>query len=122
MSLVSTVFKECVHAIRDGELIERESHHDKEFHFQNWFQERLQRIGENFDVPGRNAYPDFRLVHHAEGYEKENELNATLVANPDAGREHVFRAYRVAGDPLEPVILRERSRQIAEQKYSEETT
>jgi len=67
--MVSTVFRECVHAIRDGELIKREGRRDKEFHFQNWFRTRLQRIGEHFDEPGRNTYPDFRLVHYAEGYE-----------------------------------------------------
>ena len=36
MSLVCTVFKECVSAIREGILIEREDRQDKEFHFQNW--------------------------------------------------------------------------------------
>lgn len=69
MSLACTVFKECVRAIRDGELIEREGKSDKEFHFQNWFKARLQAIGENFDEPGRNTYPDFRLVRYTEGYE-----------------------------------------------------
>ena len=248
MSLASTVFKECVRAIRNGELVEREGRSDKEFHFQNWFKARLQHIGESFDEPGRNTYPDFRLVHYAEGYElkglaypgreadydcnsqapcgehngrevhyvfgrypkdpdgnrypvldlvvchgsflnadntylhknksfrgfgsfgdilvrdrkmyvaptpfalaegtahqrtlilpeaievdpdlreisvlvrrevekmvvaysfnlQTNELGTTLVDNPNAGREHVFKVYRVDGDPLEPVTLRER--------------
>ena len=69
MSLASTVFKECVRAIRNGELVEREGRSDKEFHFQNWFKARLQHIGESFDEPGRNTYPDFRLVRYVEGYE-----------------------------------------------------
>ena len=69
MSLVSVVFKECVDAIRAGELIQRDGSKDKEFHFQNWFKNRLIQIGEKFDEPGRNTYPDFRLVRHTEGYE-----------------------------------------------------
>ena len=69
MSLVYTVFKECVSAIRNGVLIEREGRPDKEFHFQNWFKERLEEIGQAYDEPGRNTYPDFKLVRYAEGYE-----------------------------------------------------
>lgn len=56
-------------AIREGELIEREGRSDKEFHFQNWFERRLEDLGLNFDSPGRNTYPDFRLVDSAEGFE-----------------------------------------------------
>ena len=69
MANASSVFKQCVHAIRDGELIEREGRSDKEFHFQNWFEKRLSGLGLHYDSPGRNSYPDFRLVRHAEGYE-----------------------------------------------------
>lgn len=56
-------------AIRDGVLIEREGPNDKEFHFQNWFQKRLVAVEPFFDTPGRNTYPDFKLVHFPEGYE-----------------------------------------------------
>ena len=254
MSLVCTVFKECVSAIRNGVLIEREGRQDKEFHFQNWFKARLEEIGEAYDEPGRNTYPDFRLVRYTEGYElkglaypgreadydcnsqvprgehngrqvfyvfgrypdkpdgnrypvldlvichgsflnadntyvhknksfrsfgsygdilvrdrkmyvaptpfaltdgtahhrtlilpaemdvdegvfevttltrreaerivvaytfdlRSNELDTALVANRSAGREHVFKVYRVDGDPEAPVVLRERSRALAE--------
>ncbi len=69
MSTASTIFKACVQAIRRGELIEREGSHDKEFHFQNWFKRRLEVANLNFDSPGRNTYPDFRLVKYAEGFE-----------------------------------------------------
>lgn len=69
MSLVCAVFRECVSAIRRDILIERDSRRDKEFHFQNWFKARLENLGEHYDEPGRNTYPDFRLVRHAEGYE-----------------------------------------------------
>lgn len=63
------VFQKCVEAIRAGELIERAGAGDKEFHFQNWFEKRLNSMGLQYDKPGRNTYPDFRLVHTAEGYE-----------------------------------------------------
>lgn len=259
MSLVCTIFKECVQAIRDGKLIEREGRNDKEFHFQNWFEARLNNIGENYDSPGRNTYPDFKLVRHTEGYElkglaypgrdadydcnsqlpcgehngrdvfyvfgryptnpdgnsypvldlvvchgsflnadntyehknksfrgfgsygdilvrdrkmyvaptpfslaegtahhrtlilpaemsvqdglteiatltrrevermivaynfdmRTNELTTDLVPNPNAGREHVFKAYRMEGDPMTPVNLVERSREKAELAYQE---
>lgn len=261
MSLTSTIFKECVRAIRNGELIERSNSGDKEFHFQNWFKARLESLGENFDEPGRNTYPDFKLVHHAEGYElkglaypgreadydcnsqvprgkhngrevfyvfgrypkdpdgntypvldlvlchgsflnadnsyvhengsfrgfgsygdilvrdrkmyvaptpfalaegaahrrtlivphdhpvddglveiatltrrevdhmvvaysfdlQENTINTTLVDNPSAGREHIFKAYRVRGDPEEPVELYERSRERHAAAYGRKT-
>lgn len=69
MSNASRIFAACVEAIRAGHLIEREGPNDKEFHFQNWFKRRLDSLGLNFDSPGRNSYPDFRLVLFAEGYE-----------------------------------------------------
>jgi hypothetical protein len=63
------VFAQCVKAIRTNILIERVSASDKEFHFQNWFQARLVELGDNFEVGGRNSYPDFRMVTAADGYE-----------------------------------------------------
>jgi len=69
MSNSSSIFKACVDAIQRGELIEREGRSDKEFHFQNWFKRRLESLGLHFDSPGRNTYPDFRLVRFAEGFE-----------------------------------------------------
>lgn len=59
----------CNDAIANGLLIERQSKTDKEFHFQNWFQRRLEAQSIDFDEPGRNTYPDFRLVHQPLGYE-----------------------------------------------------
>lgn len=253
MSLVCKVFRECVQAVREGRLIEREGRKDKEFHFQSWFRSRLGDLGEHYDESGRNTYPDFKLVRYAEGYElkglaypgreadydcnsqfpcgehngrtifyvfgrypkkpdgdsypvldlvichgsflnadntyvhknqsfrgfgsygdilvrdrkmyvaptpfalsegtahrrtlilpenhpadddllevavitrkeaahlivsysfdlRKNELNTTLAPNPNAGHEHVFKAYRLKGDPLEPVTLRGRSGETA---------
>jgi len=69
VSKASPIFKSCVKAIRDRVFIEREGRKDKEFHFQNWFKARLEAMGLDFDSPGRNSYPDFRLVHDAEGFE-----------------------------------------------------
>jgi hypothetical protein len=63
------VFERCVQAIRKGVLIRRVSTGDKEFHFQNWFIDRLQETGKNFEAGGRNSYPDFRMVETTEGFE-----------------------------------------------------
>lgn len=55
--------------MREGTLIRRVSSTDKEFHFQNWFESRLKETGFNYEVGGRNIYPDFRIVSTTEGYE-----------------------------------------------------
>jgi hypothetical protein len=68
-SVVAQVFAECVEAIGRGELITRANRQDKEFHFQNWFTNRLGRLELAYDPPARNTYPDFRMVHTAEGFE-----------------------------------------------------
>ncbi|MCP2325251.1 hypothetical protein HDA40_003758 [Hamadaea flava] len=69
LSTVEQVFLECASARATGALIRKVSASDKEFHFQNWVQARLDACDLQYDQPGRNLYPDFRLVHHAEGYE-----------------------------------------------------
>jgi len=56
-------------AMQHAVLIQRVSSSDKEFHFQNWVDLRLDDAGLQHDQPGRNSYPDFTLVHHPEGYE-----------------------------------------------------
>ena len=63
------IYRECVNAIHDGVLIRQVSSRDKEFHFQNWCQERLNNVGVHFEGTGRNIYPDFCLVERPEGYE-----------------------------------------------------
>lgn len=63
------VFEQCVLAVQAGELIKSVSARDKEFHFQNWFQQRLKKLGIHFEGSGRNTYPDFCLVEYTEGYE-----------------------------------------------------
>lgn len=70
---VLPVFKRCVEAIREGMLIKQISDTDKEYHFQNWFESRLREAGKeadfDYEVAGRNIYPDFRIVAVTEGYE-----------------------------------------------------
>jgi len=63
------IYAECVHAIENGELIESVSSKDKEFHFQNWFQKRLEKLRIQYETSGRNTYPDFRIVKTTEGFE-----------------------------------------------------
>jgi hypothetical protein len=63
-----SVFEQWVLAVLAGELIESVSAKDKEFHFQNWFQKRLRKLGVHFESSGRNTYLDFRLVEFTEGY------------------------------------------------------
>lgn len=56
-------------AMQRAILIKRVSQSDKEFHFQNWVDARLNDAGLQHDQPGRNTYPDFTLVRYPEGYE-----------------------------------------------------
>ena len=58
---VIDIFLQCDQAIRRGQLIHRTSRADKEFHFQDWFQARLDELKVPYDSPARNSYPDFRL-------------------------------------------------------------
>jgi hypothetical protein len=64
---VIPVFAQCVQAIRKNMLIRLVSATDKEFHFQNWFQARLADLGQEFEMGGRNSYPDFRMVKVTDG-------------------------------------------------------
>jgi len=110
MSKVCSIFKVCAKAVRHGQLIEREGRQDKEFHFQNWFKKRLEELDLRFDSPGRNSYPDFRLVHHAEGYELKGlaypgreadyDCNSQVPRGEHNGRQvyYVFGRYPTAPD------------------------
>ena len=110
MSNASTLFKECVQAIQRGELIEREGRSDKEFHFQNWFKRRLEAANLYLDSPGRNSYPDFRLVRFAEGFELKGlaypgreadyDCNSQVPCGEHNGRQvyYVFGRYPVNPD------------------------
>mgnify|MGYP000905160410 FL=1 len=105
MSAVEQIFLECESARSRGELIQRVSASDKEFHFQNWVGDRIAACGLDTDEPGRNTYPDFRLVHHAEGYEVKGlefpgreadyDSNSQVPTGVHRGREvfYVFGRY-----------------------------
>ncbi|HKT01963.1 MAG TPA: hypothetical protein VJT31_20750 [Rugosimonospora sp.] len=76
---------------------------DKEFHFQNWFQARLDTCGLEYDQPGRNLYPDFRLVRFPEGYEVKGlgwpgrEANYDANSQVPSGRHRGREVYYVFG-------------------------
>jgi hypothetical protein len=84
---VIDVFVACDAAIRKGELIHRATAKDKEFHFQNWFRKRLEKLRAHFDEPSRNSYPDFRLVEPAEGYEVKGLAFPGREANYDSNSQ-----------------------------------
>ena len=81
----------CTKAIESGTLIERESAKDKEFHFQNWFGGRLNA---DFDEPGRNTYPDFRLVHDSLGFEVKGLAFPGRVNSYDCNSQIPHGVYR----------------------------
>jgi hypothetical protein len=81
------VFRRCVEAIRKGDLIQRESAKDKEFHFQNWFRKRLRETGLDFDQGGRNSYPDFTIVKFTDGYELKGLAYPGRDANFDSNSQ-----------------------------------
>jgi hypothetical protein len=81
------IFARCVEAIRASKLIHRESRHDKEFHFQNWFRARLADTMVNFEVGGRNTYPDFRLVASTDGFEVKGLAYPGREANYDCNSQ-----------------------------------
>ena len=58
---VLTIFIKCVEAITQGVLIQRVSSTDKEFHFQNWFKDRLEGTGFNFEIGGRNSHEPMNI-------------------------------------------------------------
>jgi hypothetical protein len=86
-TVVDNVFLKCVESIRNGTLIRRISDTDKEYHFQNWFQARLEDAGEPFDVPGRNSYPDFRMVNTTDGFEVKGLAYPGREANFDSNSQ-----------------------------------
>lgn len=109
------VFLTCHNAIRSGTLITRASGRDKEFHFQDWFASRLKDSNVAFDDPGRNAYPDFRLVNSAEGFEIKGlafpgreanyDCNSQVPSGLHNGRRifYVFGRYPKEADASFPV-------------------
>ncbi len=66
---VADVFFARQQARRNGVLVRRAGQRDKEFHLQNWFEDRLATLGLHARSAGRNAFPDFVLDGEQEGYE-----------------------------------------------------
>lgn len=81
------VFARCVAAIQGHKLILRENRQDKEFHFQNWIKARLAETELNFEVGGRNTYPDFRLVTSPNGFEVKGLAYPGREANYDCNSQ-----------------------------------
>ena len=91
---ISSIFAAASIAVTDGLLIQRASQKDKEFHFQNWFKALLERENLDFDEPGRNTYPDFRIVHSPVGYEIKGLGVPGRVANYDCNSQIPHGVYR----------------------------
>lgn len=68
-STSADIFVACAEAMAGSVLIRKVSKSDKEFHFQNWVEARIDDAGLSHHSAGRNSYPDFTLVDHPEGYE-----------------------------------------------------
>jgi len=81
------IFAQCVGAIRANKLIVRANRQDKEFHFQNWFADRLSELRLNHEAGGRNTYPDFRLVRLQEGFEIKGLAYPGREANYDCNSQ-----------------------------------
>ena len=88
------MFASASMAVADGFLIRRASRKDKEFHFQNWFKALLEKEKIDFDEPGRNTYPDFRLVHRPVGYEIKGLGVPGRVTNYDCNSQVPHGVYR----------------------------
>jgi hypothetical protein len=113
---VLDVFAECDRAVRHGVPIQRPSEKDKEYHFQHWFEHRLQALGLGYEPPKRNTYPDFRMVAAPIGYELKGlnhpgrisnfDCNSKLCAGFHDGRTiyYVFGRYPKGGGDSYPVI------------------
>lgn len=113
---VLDVFAECNDAVQRGVLIERVSRDDKEYHFQNWFSDRLDAISVRFDAPGRNTYPDFRLVASTVGFEIKGlafpgrhanlDCNSQIPTGQHNGRTiyYVFGRYPKSVENTYPVL------------------
>jgi len=109
MSHVIDIFESCVNAVNAGELIRRVSASDKEFHFQNWVIARIKMIGVNYEVQGRNSYPDISIVKIPEGYEVKGlaypgrestyDSNSQVPTGLHNGREVFYVFGRYPKDP-----------------------
>ena len=107
---VAAVFLRCTQAMRSGTPAVKASVGDKEFFFQRWVGARFAETTMNFDEGPRTGYPDFTLVHHAQGYEvkglaspgrdKNFDCNSRLPSGIHNGRDifYVFGRYPKTDD------------------------
>lgn len=75
--------------------------------------------GQEFDHVGtlrRREVDEVVVEYHFDL--RKNELHTMKAPNPNAGVEHVFVAYRLKGDPLDPVSLRSRDSILKELEKS----
>ena len=111
------VFTQCATDAKLGIQTRRSSFSEKEFHFQNWFIDRLVTCRLHFETGGRNKYPDFSLVQSPEGFElkglafpgrtKGFDCNSQMPFGQHNGRDiyYVFGRYPGKTKELElPVI------------------
>jgi len=68
-------------------MIQRVSAKDKEFHFQNWVEKRLEETKLPFEVSKRNTYPDFTMVNTEEGFEVKGLAYPGRVATFDSNSQ-----------------------------------
>ncbi len=91
---VFNTFKEASDAVSRSVLIRRANLQDKEFHFQNWFKALLEAGSLDFDEPGRNTYPDFRMVKFPVGFEIKGLGVPGRVANYDCNSQMPHGVFR----------------------------
>lgn len=87
MTSVERVFLECERARAEGELIAKVSASDKEYHFQNWVQARVDACGLRYHKPKRNSYPDFKLRDSSDGFEVKGLAWPGREANYDSNSQ-----------------------------------
>lgn len=94
MTTCYDIFERFSAAAHQGVFITSENDNDKEFHFQNWVGARLDDLNIEYDEPGRNTYPDFRLVHSPEGYEVKGLKTPGRITNYDSNSQVPSGAHR----------------------------
>lgn len=120
--VITKIFLECARAIDASELITRGSRTDKEYSFQNWFSDRLSKLGLNFDEPSKNANPDFRLIDFQVGFEIKGlgfpgrEANYDCNSQVPSGRHNGREIYYVVGS-YGDMMIHDRKMYVAPTPY-----
>jgi len=108
------IFCEMAQACRRGVRMKPRSLNDKEYFAQDWFIERLNAVGVEYEQQGRNSYPDFWVggSQDVEGYEIKSlavvkgkparttiDFNSTIPSGRKEGRDVflVFFLYEGTG-------------------------